>query len=229
MQSRSVLLSNMFDPEESVLYWRLPIIKRLTEMIFWCRETERGWDKELAEEVRGECEDKYGPVVGIKVEKESQVCCRLFHYAEVNRVYPAGRNIRQVRLYWICPEGRSKSEWSLFWRKKRFCCIYFRPDISGTSVVGTRIPARKYLPRCWSCSCYWFFSSLFLKQKKVATFRTLATAVSFLFAALISKKNVLLCRFESSWITMDRLKKQMHRGRFNCWFPDCCDMSLSLR
>ena len=38
------------------------------------RETERDWDKELAEEVRGECEDKYGPVVGIKVEKETQVC-----------------------------------------------------------------------------------------------------------------------------------------------------------
>jgi RNA-binding protein 39 len=51
MQSQSVLLNNMFDPEE---------------------ETERDWDKELAEEVRGECEDKYGPVVGIKVEKETQ-------------------------------------------------------------------------------------------------------------------------------------------------------------
>ena len=38
------------------------------------REIERDWDKELAEEVAGECGDKYGPVVGIKVEKESQVC-----------------------------------------------------------------------------------------------------------------------------------------------------------
>ncbi|KAF7985348.1 hypothetical protein HWV62_6563 [Athelia sp. TMB] len=51
MQSESVLLNNMFDPEE---------------------ETERDWDKELAEEVRAECEDKYGPVAGIKVEKETQ-------------------------------------------------------------------------------------------------------------------------------------------------------------
>ncbi|KZP31396.1 splicing factor, CC1-like protein [Athelia psychrophila] len=51
MQSESVLLVNMFDPEE---------------------ETERDWDKELAEEVRAECEDKYGPVSGIKVEKETQ-------------------------------------------------------------------------------------------------------------------------------------------------------------
>lgn len=32
----------------------------------------------MAEEVRGECEDKYGPVVGIKVERETQVCCDLY-------------------------------------------------------------------------------------------------------------------------------------------------------
>ncbi|KAK7468862.1 Phosphatidylinositol-3-phosphatase SAC1 [Stygiomarasmius scandens] len=51
MQSRSVLLKNMFDPEE---------------------ETERDWDKDLAMDVRGECEEKYGPVEAIKVEKETQ-------------------------------------------------------------------------------------------------------------------------------------------------------------
>ncbi|KAK7694714.1 hypothetical protein QCA50_001902 [Cerrena zonata] len=51
MQSRSVLLKNMFDPEE---------------------ETERDWDKDLAEDVKNECEEKYGPVSFIKVEKESQ-------------------------------------------------------------------------------------------------------------------------------------------------------------
>ncbi|KAF8227436.1 splicing factor, CC1-like protein [Tricholoma matsutake] len=51
MQSRSVLLKNMFDPEE---------------------ETERDWDKDLADDVKGECEDKYGPVEAIKVEKETQ-------------------------------------------------------------------------------------------------------------------------------------------------------------
>ncbi|KAJ3551601.1 hypothetical protein NM688_g4611 [Phlebia brevispora] len=51
MQSRSVLLKNMFDPEE---------------------ETERDWDKDLAEDVKGECEEKYGHVEFIKVEKESQ-------------------------------------------------------------------------------------------------------------------------------------------------------------
>ncbi|CCL99044.1 uncharacterized protein FIBRA_01053 [Fibroporia radiculosa] len=51
MQSRSVLLKNMFNPEE---------------------ETERDWDKDLAEDVKGECEDKYGKVEFIKVERESQ-------------------------------------------------------------------------------------------------------------------------------------------------------------
>ncbi|OBZ78667.1 RNA-binding protein rsd1 [Grifola frondosa] len=51
MQSRSVLLKNMFNPEE---------------------ETERDWDKELGEDVKSECETKYGKVLFIKVEKESQ-------------------------------------------------------------------------------------------------------------------------------------------------------------
>jgi hypothetical protein len=37
------------------------------------RESERDWDKDLAEDVKGECECKYGPVTAIKVEKETQV------------------------------------------------------------------------------------------------------------------------------------------------------------
>ncbi|KAF8350093.1 hypothetical protein F5887DRAFT_1059288 [Amanita rubescens] len=51
MQSRSVLLKNMFDPEE---------------------ETEHNWEKDLAEEVKQECEGQYGKVEAIKVEKDSQ-------------------------------------------------------------------------------------------------------------------------------------------------------------
>lgn len=38
-----------------------------------CRETERDWDTDLAEDIKGECEAKYGVVSRIKVEKESQV------------------------------------------------------------------------------------------------------------------------------------------------------------
>lgn len=40
-------------------------------------ETERDWDLELAEDVKSECEDKYGKVVDIFVVKESQVRRRL--------------------------------------------------------------------------------------------------------------------------------------------------------
>ncbi|KAB5591515.1 RNA-binding protein [Ceratobasidium theobromae] len=51
LSSRCILLRNMFDPEE---------------------ETERDWDKDLADDVRTECEEKYGRVIDLKVEKESQ-------------------------------------------------------------------------------------------------------------------------------------------------------------
>ena len=43
-------------------------------MTMHSRETERDWDKDLAEDVKGECESKYGRVLAIKVERESQVC-----------------------------------------------------------------------------------------------------------------------------------------------------------
>lgn len=36
-------------------------------------ETERDWDLELRDDVKGECEDKYGKVAEIFVVKESQV------------------------------------------------------------------------------------------------------------------------------------------------------------
>lgn len=48
--SKAVLLKNMFNAEE---------------------ETERGWDKELAEDVKEECEEKYGKVIAIKVDVDS--------------------------------------------------------------------------------------------------------------------------------------------------------------
>ncbi|KAL5535384.1 RSD1 [Sanghuangporus sanghuang] len=51
MTSKSVLLKNMFNPEE---------------------EIEPNWDKELAEDVKGECQAKYGGVQHIKVEKDSE-------------------------------------------------------------------------------------------------------------------------------------------------------------
>lgn len=50
MTSRSLVLKNMFDPE---------------------KETEHDWDKDLADEVKGECEEKFGRVEAIKVDKDS--------------------------------------------------------------------------------------------------------------------------------------------------------------
>ncbi|CAD6899222.1 unnamed protein product [Tilletia controversa] len=48
--SRTLQLTNMFDPAE---------------------ETERDWDKDLADDVKAECERQYGPVERIHVERES--------------------------------------------------------------------------------------------------------------------------------------------------------------
>jgi RNA-binding protein 39 len=50
--SKSILLKNMFDPAE---------------------ETERDWDVELRDDVKGEVESKYGKVSEIFVEKETAV------------------------------------------------------------------------------------------------------------------------------------------------------------
>jgi len=47
----NIALKNMFDPAE---------------------ETEQDWDTDLGEDVKGECEEKYGPVTAIKVIKDSQ-------------------------------------------------------------------------------------------------------------------------------------------------------------
>ncbi|KZS96007.1 splicing factor, CC1-like protein [Sistotremastrum niveocremeum HHB9708] len=50
MTTRCVLLRNMFNPEE---------------------ETERDWDKDLADDVKKEAESKYGKVTALKVEPQS--------------------------------------------------------------------------------------------------------------------------------------------------------------
>jgi RNA-binding protein 23/39 len=49
-KSRGVHLKNMFNPEE---------------------ETERGWEVELAEDIKEECQQKYGKVDAIKVDINS--------------------------------------------------------------------------------------------------------------------------------------------------------------
>lgn len=76
LTSKSVLLKNMFNPEE----WVSPD-SLLMECSIMCkcwhylRETGIDWDKDLADDVKGECETKYGNVTHIKVEKDSEVSC----------------------------------------------------------------------------------------------------------------------------------------------------------
>jgi len=77
MTSKSVVLRNMFDPEKYIsICWCVLYLIELS------RETERDWDKDLTEEVRGECEDKYGQVEAIKVDKDSSQVCRISLPAE---------------------------------------------------------------------------------------------------------------------------------------------------
>lgn len=65
----------MFTPEELVFH---TIVYNDADLP--PRETERDWDKDLAEDVKGECEHQYGKVDRIKVEKESQVCRKLYAF-----------------------------------------------------------------------------------------------------------------------------------------------------
>lgn len=50
--SKSVLLKHMFNAAE---------------------ETEKDWDTDLRDDVKSECETKYGPVAEIRVDKDSSV------------------------------------------------------------------------------------------------------------------------------------------------------------
>lgn len=47
------------------------------------RETERDWDKDLAEDVKGECESKYGRVEACLVDKDSNYGEIYLRFADV--------------------------------------------------------------------------------------------------------------------------------------------------
>jgi len=57
----------MFNPDEWVVYSHPLAMSLMT------RETERNWDLDLAEDIKGEVESKYGTVKRIKVDKMSAV------------------------------------------------------------------------------------------------------------------------------------------------------------
>lgn len=69
MASRCVMLRNMFDPSE---YVSLYILSLYYMILTVHREEGDTWGKELEDDVRAECEDKYGHVVHIALDPNSQ-------------------------------------------------------------------------------------------------------------------------------------------------------------
>lgn len=67
--SRCVVLKNMFEPAEYVWPCRQPSLAT-TDALH--REEGENWVKELEDDVRGECEAKYGHVVHIAVDPNTQ-------------------------------------------------------------------------------------------------------------------------------------------------------------
>ena len=98
------------------------------------RETERDWDKDLAEDVKGECENKYGPVTTIKVEKETQVSTAWCFPDYSFEFSTAGRNICQIWHCWKRKKGHSRFKWSMVWRKTSLSSLYFWRHYASTSV-----------------------------------------------------------------------------------------------
>jgi len=98
------------------------------------RETERDWDKDLAEDVKGECEEKYGQVEAIKVEKETQVrTLTIFRDDSCWRFI--GRDLCQVWFYWLGQECYPGTERPLVWRKTGHRHLHSRCHYAGSSVA----------------------------------------------------------------------------------------------
>jgi hypothetical protein len=98
------------------------------------RETERDWDKDLAEDVKGECENKYGPVTTIKVEKETQVSTTWCFPDYSLKSSTVGRNICQIWHRWKRKKGHSRFKWSMVWRKTSLSSFHFWRHYASTSV-----------------------------------------------------------------------------------------------
>jgi hypothetical protein len=58
----------MFNPDEYVFVYH-----KSNEFALTASETERNWDLDMAEDIKGEVESKYGPIRKIKVDKMSRV------------------------------------------------------------------------------------------------------------------------------------------------------------
>ncbi|CAH7690460.1 hypothetical protein BY996DRAFT_4593697, partial [Phakopsora pachyrhizi] len=69
-QPTSVPITDMFRPNIPTTTSCLVQLKNMFNREY---ETEPGWDIELRDDVKSECEEKYGPVLSIAIEKDSTV------------------------------------------------------------------------------------------------------------------------------------------------------------
>jgi hypothetical protein len=80
-------------------------------------ETEKDWDLDLRDDVKSECESKYGPVVEIRVDKDSSVsitCRTVSSFALIPHVTIIGRrDICALRYPRDCCQGYPGPEWPL--------------------------------------------------------------------------------------------------------------------
>jgi hypothetical protein len=108
-----------------------------------CSETERDWDKVLAEEVKAECQEKYGSVVHIKVERDSQVCSSCT-CGDVYAERAPGRDLRAVRVDRRRQAGDQWPERPLVRRQADLRHVHPRRHHASSQVTGTTgVPVRK--------------------------------------------------------------------------------------
>jgi len=75
--TRYVLVSNMFNADECAKF----LVDDTIDADNLCRETERDWDLDLAEDITTELNNKYGKPAHLKVDKmSSSVCPSLFDF-----------------------------------------------------------------------------------------------------------------------------------------------------
>lgn len=150
-----MLLKNAFNPEE---------------------ETERDWDLELADDVKTECEDKYGKVLDIYVKKESTEVrasgsCVFLDGSRLTALVCAGRDLYPLRFFRDCCARTAGTERPLVRRETDPCSTHRRHPLRLKQVIISRTLSSCLL-RCLllsqlvfdstsSCICLLAVTSLF--------------------------------------------------------------------
>jgi hypothetical protein len=131
--------------------------------------------------VRGECEDKYGPVVGIKVERETQVGCNL--YLAGTRANPFCRRARYTSsLIQSNPPRKPSRVLTVAFSAGAAFLLHSSPT-RCSRLISDRQRSTLFSTECSLCQKTEYFS------------RMLAAADFLSLAVLISERDVVLCRF----------------------------------